>query len=81
MGDFYDGLFTFPKEFEPVHVGDVLEARFYQLRARGALSPSKYDITEVCDPYNAFQNIAQKVSVLKFKILIENWKDMLVRVC
>jgi superfamily II DNA or RNA helicase len=58
-------------------VSQRLGKNYWLYVVENALSPDKRSIIEVCDPFSVFSKIAQQMSILQFKILIEGWKDLL----
>jgi superfamily II DNA or RNA helicase len=58
-------------------VSQRLGKNYWLYVVENALSPDKRSMIEVCDPFNVFAKIAQEMSILQFKILIEGWKDLL----
>jgi hypothetical protein len=58
-------------------VSQRLGKNYWLYVVENALNPNERGIIEVCDPFSIFSKIAQQMSILQFKILIEDWKDLL----
>jgi hypothetical protein len=58
-------------------VSERLGPKYWLYVVENVHDKEKRKITEICDPFVVFEKIAEQVSLLQFRILIENWKDQL----
>ncbi len=58
-------------------VAQKLEGKYWLYIVENVENNEKIVMTKVNNPFNVFSGVSQKISLLQFKILIDQWKAFL----